>query len=76
MSDLDNETRAIAIIGMSFGIALLSLLKSKGMVSSTETDQLLDGMLINLEGFQEPNDRAIQKARVIFDGIAQIIRRA
>ena len=61
---------------MSMGISLLSVLKSKGILNSTEIDRYLESVLMGLERFQEPDDPGIQQARKLFEGIAEMIRRA
>jgi len=69
----DSETRAVAIVGMSFGVGLISVLESKKILTSQEVDSFLDGVLTSLEGFLEPNDPGIKKARVLVDAIGQVV---
>jgi hypothetical protein len=45
----DDETRGVALIGMSLGIALLSMLKSKGIFTPSEVDRFLEHVLTTLE---------------------------
>ena len=69
----DSETRAVAIVGMSFGLGLISLLESKKILTPHEVDSFLEGVLTSLEGFLEPNDPGIKKARVFVDAIGQVV---
>jgi len=73
MSDYDDDTRALAIIGNAFGLGLLSTLESKQLLTPKEVDTFLESVLTSLEGFLEPNDPGIKKARVFVDGMAQIV---
>jgi hypothetical protein len=74
MTELDSDTRGAAIVGMSMGISLLSVMVSKGVMNDQDVDRYLESVLTSLEGFQEPNDPGVQKARILFDGISQIVR--
>jgi hypothetical protein len=72
----DAGTRAAAIVGMSMSIALVTALKSKGILDAREIEIYLEGVLGGLERFHEPDDAGIQQARKMFEGIAGMIRSA
>ena len=58
-----DETRGIALAGVSLAIGLVTALHAKGLPSADEQDKLLDGVLAGLEEFQPATDPGVQKAR-------------
>jgi hypothetical protein len=74
VTEEESDTRGMSILGMSMGLSLLSMLVSKGIFNSAETERYLEGVLTSLEGFQEPSDPGMQKARKLFEAISGIVR--
>ncbi len=67
-----DETRGIALAGMSLAVGLVAALHAKGLLSADDQDKLLDGVLTGLEEFQPATDPGVQKARVLVDVMARI----
>ena len=67
-----DETRGLGLVGMAMSVGILSRLEAKGVLTKTDVDEVLEGILSSLEDFQGPNDPGIRSARVLVDAIAQI----
>jgi hypothetical protein len=67
------DTRPMAIAALSIAQALTATLVRKGLLSREEVNDLFEGILVSLEGSQAPNDPDVPAARVLIDGLAQII---
>ena len=72
MSDLD-ETRGIALVGMALGLILLTSLHYKGIITTKDQDDILEGLLSGLEVFQPATDPGVQKARQLVDAMTAIV---
>jgi hypothetical protein len=71
----DAETKGIAIVGLVFGQAALSLLNSKGVISAEERDLMLEGILTGIETLLPIDDPGVQVARKLVERIATINQR-
>lgn len=61
------ETRAIAIAGMSFGYALAGMLKRMGVLDPVATEHTFEASLSGLENSFSPDDRSAALARQLLD---------
>lgn len=69
----DAETKAFAMIGHSLSYGILARLMNKGLLTSSEVQSILDGVLTTFE--EGPDDEAHRVARVMLDGMAEIASR-
>lgn len=69
----DAETKAFAMIGQALSYGILARLTNKGLLTGSEVQEILDGVLTTFEG--GPDDEAHRAARVMLDGMAQIASR-
>jgi hypothetical protein len=58
---------------MAMGIGILSRLEAKGLLTSQEVDEVLEGILSGLEDFLPPTDPGARSARALVDAIAGIV---
>jgi hypothetical protein len=57
------EMNAFGILGMSLGQSALALMKAKNLITSSELEVMLEGLLTQLETTFDPHDETIQFAR-------------
>jgi hypothetical protein len=68
-----DETKGLAIVGMTMGIGILTRLEAKGLLAAHDVDEVLEGVLNSLEDFRPPTDPGVRSARVLVDAIARIV---
>jgi hypothetical protein len=68
-----DETKGLATVGMAMGLGILTRLEAKGLLTSREVDEVLEGILTGLEAFLPPTDPGARSARVLVDAIAGIV---
>jgi len=56
---------------MSLGVAILGALRGKGLLTTTQINELLDGALTSMETLLPGDDQSIQVARIMTEAIAQ-----
>jgi len=69
----EDEVRGLSVVGMTLGVAVLGVLKGRGLVNNADINMIFDTALSDLERLFPPGDRSVQVARQVLEGLHQVI---